>query len=92
MTKRVSVATAKARLSEMIREVERDRRQVVIERRGTPVAVLEPYDPSRVADGERHWSEALRGVVADVDDFARIMDDVVRSRRSARPRKVDLER
>ncbi len=89
MTNRLSVASVKARLSEIIREVEADRGPVVIERRGRPVAVIEKYTGRTEADDD--WFSGLYGRLADVEDFDRIMRDVVRSRAKAGTRSVDFE-
>jgi len=90
MTTRVAVAEAKAHLSEILRAVEERGERVVVERRGRPVAVIEPYD-ERLEQPERHWAERLDGAAADIADFETIMKDIVKSRRQARPRPVDLE-
>ena len=89
MTNRLSVASAKARLSEVIREVEADRGPVVIERRGRPVAVIEKYIVRAGANDD--WFSRLYGRLANADDFDRIMRDVVRSRAKAGTRSVDIE-
>ena len=89
MTNRLSVASAKARLSEVIREVEADRGPVVIERRGRPVAVIEKYTGRAGANDD--WFSRLYGCLTNVDDFDRIMRDVVRSRAKAGTRSVDFE-
>ncbi len=79
MTMKVSVAEAKARLSELLREVETGER-VVVERRGRPVALLRAYD--REKDGEEpSWFERLNGALADTADFEGIMSDILAARR-----------
>jgi len=90
MTKTLSVADVKARLSEVIRDVESSGGSVVIERRGRPVAVIERYTGQSAAKGG--WFEGLYGRLADVEDFESIMKDVVRARRTAGRRAVDLDR
>ena len=87
MTKTFGVADAKARLSELIRQVEMDGGSVVIERRGRPVVMLVPYDESVQAQ-PRNWVEALRGAAAEIDDFDEIMEDVLASRRRASTRPM----
>ncbi len=89
MTKRMAVAEVKAHLSEVIRKVEGGER-VVVERRGRPVAVIGRYEPAAERE-ERGWFDALHGILSEVADFDQIMEEVVRSRRDARPRPVDLE-
>jgi antitoxin (DNA-binding transcriptional repressor) of toxin-antitoxin stability system len=90
MTKTLSVAEAKARLSEVIRNVESHGGPVVIERRGRPVAVIDRYTGQLAA--RNGWFERLYGRLADVDDFSKIMTAVVRSRAKAGTRRVDLDR
>ena len=87
LVRTLPVADLKAHLAEALREVESGGR-VIVARRGKPVAMLVPVSDAP-ADG-RDWWRDLSGIVADVDDFDDIMRDVVRSRRSARPRPVKL--
>lgn len=89
MTHRVSVASAKARLSEVIRDVEADRGPVIIERRGRPAAILQKY--SAEVEAKDEWFTRLYRRLADVGDLDRIMRDVVRSRAKAGTRSVDLD-
>ncbi|HET6148162.1 MAG TPA: type II toxin-antitoxin system Phd/YefM family antitoxin [Polyangia bacterium] len=89
MTRKLSVAAAKARLSEVIREVELDGGPIIIERRGQPVAVIERYSGQSSPGAD--WFTRLYGRLADVDDFDRIMKDVVRSRGKSRTRAVNLD-
>jgi len=90
MTKHVGVAELKAQLSEILREIERSGHRVVIERRGRPVAVLQPHDPS-VAEEPAHWAAALDGVAAGIDHFQQVMESVVASRDDSGSRSVDLD-
>ena len=89
MTKRIAVGAVKAHLSEVLRDVESTGQRVVIERRGRPVAVLQPYAAS-AEEHEAHWADALDGIAAGIEDFARINRETVASRRRARPRPVNL--
>jgi prevent-host-death family protein len=86
MSKKLAVAELKAHLAQALRDVEAGHR-IVVERRGKPIAMLVPADE---ASSDEWWRE-LHGVVADLPDFDVIMREVVRSRRKARPRPVDLE-
>ncbi|MCC7536503.1 MAG: type II toxin-antitoxin system Phd/YefM family antitoxin [Deltaproteobacteria bacterium] len=90
MTKRMGVGAVKAQLTAILRDVEAHRARVVIDRRGRPVAMLVPYDEASATEAEPHWAAELDGVASDVHDFDSTMRDVVRSRRRARPRAVDL--
>ena len=53
------------------------------------MSVIVPHDDKQIS--EPGWWRELAGIVKDVDDFDEIMRDVIRSRRRARPRRVDLE-
>jgi prevent-host-death family protein len=90
VVKHVGVAELKAQLSEILREIERTGGRVVIERRGRPVAVIQPHDP-RVAEEPAHWAAALDGVAADIDDFQQVIDSVIASRDESGSRSVDLD-
>ena len=81
----------KAHLSEVISDVEQHRQRVIIERRGRPVAVIEPYEADKEMAAQRGWFDRYYGALAEVEDFAPTMREVVRSRREARPRAVDLD-
>jgi prevent-host-death family protein len=87
LVKKIAVADLKAHLAEALREVEAGGR-IVVERRGKAVAVLVP--PAEGQANAMGWWRELDGIVSDIDDFDEIMRDVVRSRRNARPRAVDL--
>ena len=88
LVKTLPVAELKAHFSDALRQVESGGR-IIVERRGKPVAVLVPLSEART-DGNEWWRE-LDGIAADVGDFEGIMREVVRSRRKARTRRVDLE-
>jgi len=83
MTRSVSMAHFKAHLSETIGEVQHTRGQVIIEKHGKPVAMLVPIAGTR--------PQGLLGFLGAFDDgggFADAVDEVVRSRRADRRRKV----
>lgn len=87
----VGVADAKARFSQLLERVARGE-QLIVARRGKPVAVLAP--PEAVADAaEPHRGLAsLAGVMEDWPEMERDMTSIVRSRRSARERPApDLQ-
>ncbi|HKQ67864.1 MAG TPA: type II toxin-antitoxin system prevent-host-death family antitoxin [Polyangiaceae bacterium] len=88
MTSSLAVAELKAHLADALRRVEAGER-IVVERRGKPIAVLVPA--AEASEGGEWWRH-LYGVAADIDDFESVMRDVVKSRRTARPRPVDLEK
>jgi prevent-host-death family protein len=84
----MNLADAKAKLPAVIRHVEGGGGRVVIVKRGKPVAVISRY--ARAKD-EGHWLERVRGLLRGDDEFGRVLDDVVASRKRARPRKFDLD-
>lgn len=89
MARRLSVAAAKAQFSEVLREVSKGE-VVVVQRRGSPVAVIRAYEPQ---DGnpEKSWLEDIWGVAADLPEFDKIMQKVVASRSSGKLREIDLD-
>jgi prevent-host-death family protein len=91
MTISISVAEAKARLSEFLRQVEVGGERVVIERRGRPIAVLQKYVPEAEQERPDAWVDRVYGVLRDDPDFGRVMDEVVRSRRKFPPRPFSLD-
>ncbi len=90
LAKHMGIASAKARFSEILREIESGGGPVVVERHGRPVVVIRPYDPDRDERGE-HWADALDGVAADIEDFEDVVREVLVTRRRAGTRPVDLD-
>jgi prevent-host-death family protein len=87
MTEILGVAEAKRRFAELIDRVGTGER-VLVTRHGKPAIALVSPDAvdARMPAGRPTGFAALAGAVADVDDFGDVMEDVVRSRRSARDR------
>jgi len=83
----VSVAEAKARLSELLRRVGRGERFVVA-RRGSPVAALVPLDQVAEPRDEPSGLAAIAGALADWDELPQIVDELMLARRAARDRAV----
>ena len=81
------MAEAKAKLSELLARVERGER-VLVTKRGRPVAALVP--PDQVSPPAQRYLglAAVAGALADWDDLETTMDEVYRSRRTARDREV----
>jgi prevent-host-death family protein len=90
MTKSVSVAHAKAHLSQLLQDVEARGAPVVVARRGKPIAVIRPF-LAEDADPQVGWFDALYGALADEPEFGRAISGILRSRRTAGSRAVDLE-
>jgi prevent-host-death family protein len=83
MTKSVSIAHLKAHLARVVGDVQLQGTSVVIEKRGRPVAMLVPIEPSRPA--------GLLGLVGAFDDapgFPDILDEIVKGRRREKRRRV----
>ncbi len=89
MTRSVSVASAKAHLSEILEEVRERGSEVIVARRGKPIAVIRAYRAEDERASEM-WFDALFGMLSDDVGFEKTMRDVVRSRRHAGSRSVDL--
>jgi prevent-host-death family protein len=87
MTEVLGVAEAKRRFAELIDRVGAGER-IVVTRHGKPaVAIVRPDAvDERLPPGRPTGFAALTGALADVDGFAETMDDVIRSRRTARDR------
>jgi prevent-host-death family protein len=81
----VGVAEAKARFSELLERVGRGER-ILVARRGRPAAILAPPGSISEPVGEPAGLASLAGALEDWDDLGPVMDDVIRSRRSARDR------
>jgi prevent-host-death family protein len=97
VSRHVSTAVAKARLSELIGVVAYGRERVVIERRGRPVAALVSMEDAAALDAVRPITEHARGALAligawaDVDDATldMLVDDIYATRAADTGRSVD---
>jgi prevent-host-death family protein len=89
MTNKLSVAHAKARLSEVLKHVEDDGARYVIQRRGKPVAAVVPIADLPLADqlAAGDWLGALLDLGAPGQELGQALDQVVRARakRPVRP-------
>lgn len=90
--KSVSVAEAKAKLSELLGRVAYGGERITIERRGKPMAALVP-----VADMERgdenargDWLDSVVGLCADDPEFCDILDQIVTERHQQAPREISF--
>lgn len=83
MTKSVSIAHLKAHLAQVVGEVQSNGRSVVIEKRGKPIAMLVPVDVSRPAG-----LLGLVGAFEDAPGLGDLLDEVVKSRRKDKKRRV----
>lgn len=92
MTRTLGVAAIKAHLTGLLRDLERRGDTIVVQRRGTPIAVIRPYDANETVSGRGpSWVDAVEGVAGQIADFDRIMTDVTRARRRAGSRRVRLD-
>jgi len=83
MAKRVSVAEAKRRFSDIVGAVRHGSQRFVIERRGTPVAANVPIDDLATLEGKgARGVLALIGAFRDAKDLSEILDGIVRARQS----------
>lgn len=79
----VSVAEAKKSLSELLGKVAYGNQSFTIVKRGRPMARLVP-----VTDATPRALARVKGWMEDDDPFLKIMDEIVASRHSHRPRLV----
>jgi prevent-host-death family protein len=99
MTKKVSTAHAKAKLSEIVNRVAETGERYVVERRGKPMAgVVSVADLARLeADGppaaRPAGALALVGIWPGIDDdeWDGIIRDIYRARSKDRGRRVNLQ-
>jgi prevent-host-death family protein len=80
--KTISVAEAKKRLSELLGRVAYGGEQIVITKRGKPMAVLAP-----ATEESKHLADA-KGWLNDEDDFFEIIDHIVEGRDKHVPRVI----
>lgn len=99
MSKRVSTAEAKAHLSALMALVAEGKEQVIIEKRGKPVAKLVSVKESEKLGGESppeengDWVSKVVGLWADIPDdvIDKFIADVYAERERDKGRPVDLE-
>jgi hypothetical protein len=83
----MAVAAVKAHFAEVLQQAAAGER-VIVERRGKPIAVLDRYRAEE--EVSPHWFDRLYGLLSDDATFDKVMKGIVRARRTARPRRVDL--
>ena len=90
MVRAVSVAEAKAKLSELLGEVAHQGTRIVVQRRGKPVAALVPMeDLERVEEETRgDWLDDAWGLLADHPEVCDSIDQVYAERQMHMPREV----
>ena len=93
MTKKLSVAQAKARLSEVLSRVEDRGERYVIERRGKPVAAVVPLGDLPLADrpAAGDWLTFILNLGPEGREWGEALDEIVLERASRAPRPVKLE-
>jgi prevent-host-death family protein len=83
LAKRVSVAEAKRRFSDVVGAVRHGSQRFVIERRGSPVAAIVPIDDLATLEGKgTRGVLAMVGAFRDAKDLPKILDGIVRARQS----------
>ena len=83
--KTISVAEAKKHLSELLGRVAYGREQIVITKRGKPMARLVP-----ATEESKHLVEAI-GWLNDEDDFFEVIDHIVEDRDKHVPRVLNRQ-
>lgn len=78
----LNIAEAKKRLSELVGRVAHGREEILITRRGKPMARLVPV---RDEDAPSALAE-LQGWLEEDDEFFELMEDIVRNRATDPPR------
>ena len=90
MTKRVSVAEAKSKLSELLGRVAYGGERFIIEKRGRPMATLGPVaeQPSEETPAEEtdDWVYRVAGLFDE--EMCNIIDEIVAARHEEMPRPV----
>lgn len=85
----VSVAEAKAKLSELLGQVAHRGERVIVQRRGKPVAALVPLeDLERIGGEQGDWIDATIRLGADYPELADSIDEVVAERQTQMPRET----
>jgi prevent-host-death family protein len=85
-TTEVSIAEAKAKLSELVRRVEMNGETITITRRGKAVAILAPAPENP----RKNWITDLRGLFADCPEACDEIDKVYAERHKHKPRYVEF--
>lgn len=87
MTKRVSVAEAKRKFSDVLGAVRHGSQRFVVERRGTPVAAIVPIDDLAALEGKgARGVLALVGAFRDGRNLSTALDRIVATRSNQRSR------
>lgn len=71
----VNVTQAKSQLSSLLREIEKQDHQIVIERAGKPVATLTKYKPR----SKNNRIDSMEGLIKIADDFDELPRDIALS-------------
>ena len=87
MLRTVGVAEAKAKLSELLRQVAYRGERIILQRRGKPVAALVPIkDLERVERETRgDWLDSVGGLCADCPELCDALDQIVAERQTQMP-------
>lgn len=93
MTNKLSVAEAKAKLSEVLTRVEGQGVRYVIERRGKPVAAVVPLQDLPLAEqiAADDWLAALLDMGSEGKKLGETLDEVVKARGGRSPRQVVVD-
>ena len=94
MTTSLSVGEAKRRFSEIMGRVLYRGERFIIERHGTPAVALISLEDLAQLEEPRHAPRglaAIAGAFAEFEEFGEIMEEVYRSRQTAKDRDVNLD-
>ena len=89
-TTEVSMAEAKARLSELVRRVELADETIIITRRGKPVAKMVPAAEDGRKSPKEDWVLRVAGMLDDAPEVFDAIDEIYQSREHDVPRPVHL--
>jgi prevent-host-death family protein len=83
----VTVAEAKARLSELLRRAELSGERIVVTRRGKPVAQIVPVTKEETQPKE-DWVRVAWGLLAEAPEVFEAIDEIFRDRQNHMPREL----
>jgi prevent-host-death family protein len=89
-TSEVSIAEAKARLSELVRRAELNGETITITRRGKPVVTIQSVSAEGEQPERRHWIYDMAGLFADHPEVCDEIDRVYAERSRHMPRQIEL--
>lgn len=88
--RRIGVAEAKAKLSELLGQVAHRGDKIILLRRGKAVAALVPVEWLDRGGGETRndWLDSIVGLCSDSADLCDVLDQIVADRQTQMPRET----